>query len=83
MKASEARIKIIHLGDRLVELRKIRYIKGFDDKRWTKCYSGTANEILTLYNYVEEKEGLSNSRKLHNVTKECVNLPRLNNKEEI
>lgn len=75
MKASETRKKIIHLGDKMVELRKIRYVRGFDNKKWQMCYSRIRNEILYLYGRIEDKENLSNDRKIQNVLKECVSLP--------
>ena len=81
MKASETRKKIIHLGDKLVELRKIKYVKGFDDKKWRRCYLKIRNEIVYLYEQVEDKENLSNDRKIQNVLKECESLPR-NDKEK-
>ena len=82
MEASEVRKRIIHLGDKLVELRKIRYIKGFDNIRWHKSYDKIRNEILLLYEMVEDKENLTNDRKIQNVIKECMNLPRYKYDEE-
>ena len=81
MKASEVRKRIVHLGDKLVELRKIRYIKEFDKKNWYKSYDKIRNEILLLYEMIEDKENLSNDRKIQNVLKECESLPR-NDKEK-
>lgn len=81
MRASEARKKIIHLGDKLVELRNAKYIRGFDFKRWHACYLKIRSEILDLYKQVEDKENLSNDRKIKNVLKECESLPR-NDKEK-
>lgn len=82
MKASEVRKRIIHLGDKLVELRKIRYIRGFDDKKWHNSYDKIRDEILLLYEMVEDKENLTNDRKINNVIKECMSLPRYKFDEE-
>ena len=82
MTTSEARKNIIHLGDKMVELRRIRYIRGFDDKKWQKCYSRIRNQILYLYERVEDKENLSNDKKIQNVIKECVSVPRVDKELE-
>ena len=83
MKTSEVRKKIIHLGDKLVELKKARYINGFDYKKWYSCYLKIRTEILYLYEQIEDKENLSNDRKIKNVIKECVNVPRFDKENDL